>query len=197
MMQQTDLPRGATPLDPEEMAGLKLRHITARGELNRWEQENISEAMDWLDKRKNKTEILAEEFIKKLHEKMFYKVWTWAGSFRRSKKNIGVDWTRIGVDLRQLLDDVQYWIEHKTYPADEIAARFHHRLVFIHPFTNGNGRHSRLMADILLADVLGQKPFTWGNGDLIAKGNVRNRYVDALILADRQDYSKLLEFVRS
>ena len=149
-MKQTDLPRGATPLDPNEMAGLKLKHITTRGELNRWEQENISEAMDWLDKRKNKTEILTEEFVKKVHKRMFYKIWIWAGSFRRSGKNIGVDWTRIGVDLRQLLDDVKYWIEHKTYPADEIAVYFHHRLVKIHPFPNGNGRHSRLMTDILL-----------------------------------------------
>ncbi len=196
-MKQTDLPIGATPLDPDEMAGLKLKHITVRGELNRWEQENISEAMDWLDKRKNKAEILTEEFVKKVHERMFYKVWTWAGSFRRSGKNIDVDWTRIGVDLRQLLDDVKYWIEHKTYPVDEIAVYFHHRLVKIHPFPNGNGRHARLMTDILLSDVLGQKPFTWGNGDLNEEGDVRKRYIDALVLADDHNYIALKQFVRS
>ena len=196
-MKQTDLPRGATPLDPDEMAGLKLKHITTRGELNRWEQENISEAMDWLDKRKNKAEILTEEFVKEVHKRMFYKVWTWAGSFRRSGKNIGVDWTRISVDLRQLLNDVKYWIEHKTYPADEIAVFFHHRLVKIHPFPNGNGRHSRLMTDILLNDVLDRKPFTWGNGDLNEEGDVRNRYIEALVLADDHNYNVLKQFVRS
>jgi len=197
MMKQPVLPIGATPLDPDEMAGLRLMHITTHGELNRWEQENISEAMDWLDKRKNKSEILTEEFVKKVHEKMFYKVWTWAGTFRRSDKNIGVDWIRIGVDLHQLLDDVNYWIEYKTYPEDEIAVFFHHRLVKIHPFPNGNGRHSRLMTDILLTNVLRQKSFTWGNGDLTFTGDVRNRYINALIMADKNDYVSLMEFVRS
>jgi len=196
-MKQTDLPKGATPLDAEELEGLRLKHITTRGELNRWEQENISEAMDWLDKRKNKSEILTEEFVKKLHEKMFYKVWSWAGSFRRSVTNIGVDWPRIGAELHQLLDDVEYWIEHKTYTADEIGVFFHHRLVKKHLFPNGNDRHSRLMTDILLTDVLGQIPFSWGNGDLIEEGDVRNRYIDALVLADKHDFTKLMQFVRS
>jgi Fic-DOC domain mobile mystery protein B len=197
MINQSDLPRGATPLEPEEMEGLKKKHISIREELNRWEQENISEALDLLDSRKNKTEILSEDFIKKIHEKMFYKVWTWAGSFRRTEKNIGVDWYRIAVDLRQLMDDVKYQIEHKSFPPDEIAVQFHHRLVQIHAFPNGNGRHSRIMTDILLKDVLGQEQFTWGNGDLTREGDVRNIYIDALVAADRHDYEPLKIFVRS
>jgi Fic-DOC domain mobile mystery protein B len=196
-MKQSDLPNGATPIDPDEMQGLRLKHITTRGELDRWEQENISEAMNWLDKRKNKPEILTEEFIKKVHEKMLNKVWTWAGTFRKTNKNIGVDKCGIAIDLRQLLDDVQFWIEHKTYPEDEIAVFFHHRLVKIHPFPNGNGRHARLITDTLLTDVLGQKPFTWGNGDLTKEGDVRRNYINALVSADNHDYSKLKEFVRS
>ncbi len=197
MINQNGLPKGATPLEPEEMEGLKQTHISTREELDRWEQENISEAMDWLDSRKNKTEILSEDFIKKVHEKMFYKVWTWAGSFRRTNKNIGVDWYTIAVDLRRLLDDVKYQIEHKSFLPDEIAIQFHHRLVQIHPFPNGNGRHSRIMTDILLKDVLGQDQFTWGNSDLTREGDVRNIYIDALVAADRHNYEPLKIFVRS
>ncbi|NLD46311.1 MAG: mobile mystery protein B [Clostridiaceae bacterium] len=194
---QDDLPKGATKLSEEEMEGLKIKTITTRGELDRWEQQNIGEAMDWLDKRKNKSNILNEAFVKKLHERMFDKVWDWAGTFRKTDKNIGVDKHRIAIELRQLLDDTQYWIDNKTYEPDEIAARFHHRLVHIHCFPNGNGRHSRLMTDTLLTDVLGKEPFTWGNGDLIHEGDVRDIYISCLRFADGHDYSPLKRFVRS
>jgi Fic-DOC domain mobile mystery protein B len=186
----------ATPLDPDEVEGLKLKHITTRSELNRWEQENIQEAFDWLSRRR-KVPILTESFICRLHEKMFGKVWKWAGQFRRTGKNIGVDWTAIPIELRQLLDDVKYWIEHKVYSQDEIAVRLHHKLVLIHAFPNGNGRHARLMTDILLTDVLEQQPFSWGSGNLIDTGTLRGLYISALKAADRNDYSLLKEFVRS
>jgi Fic-DOC domain mobile mystery protein B len=186
----------ATPLDPDEVEGLKLKHITTRSELNRWEQENIQEAFDWLGRRR-KVPILTESFVCRLHEKMFGKVWIWAGQFRRTGKNIGVDWTAIPIDLRQLLDDVKYWIEHKVYSPDEIAVRLHHKLVLIHAFPNGNGRHARLMADILLTDVLGQQPFSWGSGSLVDTGTLRGLYISALRAADRNDYALLKEFVRS
>lgn len=133
-MKNFENPDGATPLDPDELEGLKLKHITTRTELDRWEQDNIADAIDWLSKRRKKTDILTEEFITKLHIRMFGKVWTWAGSFRRSGKNIGVDWPIIAIELKNLLDDVRYWIENSTYEPEEIAARFHHRLVFIHLF---------------------------------------------------------------
>lgn len=196
-MNQEELPKGATPLDPDEMEDLKIKTITTRGELDRWEQQNIGEAIDWLDSRKNKSEILNGDFVKKLHDKMLNKVWAWAGSFRKTDKNIGVDKYRIGVELKILLDDTKYWIENSTYESDEIAVRFHHRLVKIHCFPNGNGRHSRLMTDTLLSDVLGKEPFTWGNVDLSIEGDVRERYINALISADNNDYEPLVRFVRT
>ena len=196
-MNQEDLPKGATPLDPDEMEDLKIKTITTRGELDRWEQQNIGEAMDWLESRKNKSEILNEDFVKKLHDKMQNKVWGWAGSFRKTDKNIGVDRHKIGVELKILLDDTKYWIDNNTYESDEIAARFHHRLVKIHCFPNGNGRHARLMTDILLSDVLEKDPFTWGHENLSVEGDVRDTYINALHSADDNDYEPLLEFVRS
>ena len=190
-MKQEDLPKGATPLDLDEMEGLKIKTITTRSELDRWEQQNIGEAMDWLDTRKNKSDILNEGFVKKLHEKMLGKVWEWARSFRKTDKNIGVDKYRIGIELKNLLNDTQYWIDNKTYETDEIAIRFHHRLVQIHCFPNGNGRHSRLMTDTLLSNIFDKKPFTWGNGILSAEGNVREIYINALRSADNHDYKPL------
>jgi len=196
-MNQEDLPKGATPLDPDEMEDLKIKTITTRGELDRWEQQNIGEAMDWLESRKNKSEILNVDFVKKLHDKMLNKVWAWAGNFRKTDKNIGVDKYRIGVELKILLDDTKYWIDNDTYEPDEIAARFHHRLVKIHCFPNGNGRHSRLITDTLLSDVLNKEPFTWGNGNLSIEGDIRDTYINALRSADNNDYGPLIKFVRT
>ena len=189
-------PSGATPLDPDEMAGLKIKHITTREELNRFEQDNINEALEWLEVRR-KSDILTEKFIKTLHQKMFGKVWRWAGSFRCSGKNIGVDWSQISASLHMLLQDVRHWINHKTYPADEVAVRFHHKLVWIHMFPNGNGRHARLMTDVLLKSVLKQEPFTWNMKDIDTGDRVRDFYLNALRKADKHDYSMLLDFVRS
>jgi Fic-DOC domain mobile mystery protein B len=195
-MKQFEYPTGATPLYPEEIEGLKLKHITTRSELDRWEQENIQEALAWLSKRR-KTEVLNEKFIRQLHEKMFNKVWKWAGNFRRTNKNIGVEWAEIPIELKQLLDDAKYWIENNVYSQDETAYRFHHRLVWVHLFPNGNGRHARMMADVLLMDVLGQDSFTWGNGNLVSAGETRKQYIDALKAADLHDYSFLQGFVRT
>lgn len=189
-------PPGATPLDPDELIGLKLVHITTRRELDRWEQDNIQEAMSWLE-RKRKSNVLDEKFIRQLHQRMFNKIWAWAGDFRRTDKNIGGSWTMIPIDLRNLLDDVKFWISAKTFTPDEIAFRFHHRLVLIHLFPNGNGRHARLITDTLLTEVLNEESFTWGSGDLNNPGDVRKKYIDALRAADQQNYELLQLFVRS
>ena len=195
-MMQFQTPLGATLLNPDEIDGLKLKHITTRAELDRWEQDNIQDAIGWLESRQN-AEILNEKFITLLHKKMFGRVWKWAGNFRRSNKNIGVEWIHIPVELRHLLNDVNYWIENKVYSHDEIAYRLHHKLVWIHLFPNGNGRHSRLMADVLMSDVFGLEPFTWGTVNLTEDGMTRKRYIDALMAADEQDYNLLEAFVRS
>lgn len=195
MANNFQYPSGATPLDPDETESLRRGHITTREDLNRFEQDNISEALQWLRNRR-KSDILTEKFIKALHKKMFGKVWRWAGSFRRSGKNIGVDWPQIPAQLHALLQDIRYWIEHKTYPPDEIAVRFHHKLVWIHLFPNGNGRHARLMTDVLLTEVLKQKPFTWNVGNIDAGDQARDDYLAALRKADNHDYSVLLNLVR-
>jgi Fic-DOC domain mobile mystery protein B len=195
-MMEFNYPEGATPLDPNEVEGLIPTHITKREELDRWEQDNINEALAWVEERKPK-DILNERFMKQLHEKMFCNVWKWAGTFRKSDKNIGVTWYKIPVDLKLLCDDAEYWIEHQPFPEDEIAARFHHRLVLIHLFPNGNGRHSRLMTDILLESVFNKLPFTWGRANLKKTGEDRKKYIEALKSADNGKYELLLEFVRS
>lgn len=191
-----DYPDGATPLDADEAQGLLLSHITSRGELDRWEQENISEAEAWAFRRKPK-DILTIGFLKRMHKRMFGNVWRWAGERRTSGKNIGVDMWQIDTGLQDLCADCATWIEFGTYPPDEIAARFHHRLTAIHPFPNGNGRHARLMTDILLVHLLGQPRFTWGSGNLVNAGDCRQQYINALRAADRLDYSQLLAFARS
>ncbi|MEQ8524754.1 mobile mystery protein B [Gracilimonas sp.] len=190
-----DYPEGATPIDEDEKEGLLIPHISTREELNEWEQRNIIDAYSWLDRTRRK-DYLSEEFIRKLHEEMFGKVWAWAGDYRQTDKNIGVDWAQIPIHFRQLLDDVRYWIDHETYSPDEIATRFHHRLVQIHLFPNGNGRHARVMTDVLLEKALDQGPFSWGSGSLLEEGDVRTAYIQALRSADVHNYESLLDFVR-
>jgi len=191
-----DAPEGATPLDPDEADGLLITHITTRAELDRWEQENIAETEAWAFRRAH-PDILTEGFVKRLHKRMFGRVWRWAGLFRKTGKNIGLPAWQIATELRTLCDDCAFWIKHDSYPPDEITVRFHHRLTAIHPFANGNGRHARLMADIILAHLLKQPRFTWGSGNLLNAGDCRKQYIDALRAADRYDYGPLLAFVRS
>jgi len=191
-----DYPPGATPIDLDEAEDLLLTHITKRSELDRWEQDNIKEAEEWAFRRKHK-DILSVDFICKLHKKMFGTVWKWAGVFRTSGKNIGVDYWLIRQHLRDLLKDVKIWIDQDVYRPDEIAARFHHRLVAIHLFPNGNGRHARLVADLLLVNILGCPRFTWGSKSLVVAGECRTSYITALQAADEYDYEALIEFVRS
>ena len=189
-------PKGATPIDPDEAGGLLLTHITTQGELNRWEQENIVEALAWIEKTKP-TDILNEQFIKQLHKRMFGNVWKWAGQFRRSGKNIGVLWHQIPENIKNMCDDVLEWIQSQYESPEEMAVRFHHRLVWIHPFPNGNGRHSRLMANIFLENALHGSPFTWGNQDLSNPNESRSRYINALQEADNGNLVPLLEFANS
>lgn len=191
-----DLPFGATPLDPDEAEGLIPDHIATRGELDAWEQLNIAKGAEWLRKSGSDRSLLTPGVACTLHQRMFSDTWTWAGRFRSSLKNIGVPPDAIPEQLLNLLTDVRYWIEHHTYPADEIACRFHHRLVAIHPFPNGNGRHARLMADALLR-MMDVELFTWGSGSIDNPGSVRERYIRTLRDADNGGYAPLIDFVRS
>ena len=190
----TEQDDAATPLDEEERDGLIPAYITLRGELNEAEQANILEAEEWALSRTR--DVLDEKFLNGLHKRMFGRVWKWAGRYRQSNKNIGVEAYRVPTELRQLIDDTAYWINNDTFPPDEIAARFHHKLVWIHPYPNGNGRHARLATDLLLT-ALGKPRFTWGSESLTDAGETRKRYVTALRAADNHDIGPLLEFVRS
>ena len=193
MRLRLEYPPGATPLDADELVSLIPGHITTQGELNEWEQLNIVQGDAWA--RSQRRPILSEAFVRQLHKRMFGETWRWAGVFRHSDKNIGIDWLHIGVELKKLLDDAHYQIELKSHPADEIAVRFHHRLVAIHPFPNGNGRHARLMADLLIAQ-LGCPRFTWGSRSLVDASETRQHYIAALRAADAHDYAPLLAFAR-
>ena len=195
-MNWLEYPEGATPLDPDEARGLILTHITTRGELDRWEQDNIAEALAWLDKTKP-IDILNGTFIRKLHYRMFRNVWRWAGEFRLTDKNIGVTWWRVPVDVKTLCDDVIWRVDQHMASPDILAIQFHHRLVSIHPFPNGNGRHARFMADLFLENILQTPRFSWGRKDLSKGTDARKRYLLALHAADKNDYDQLVEFARS
>jgi len=184
----------ATPLEPDERRQLIPTYITTRAQLNEAEQIGITAADEWAFKRKR--DVLNEKDLLALHKRMFGKVWKWAGAFRTTERNIGVGPYLIATQLRMLLDDVRFWIDNKTYEADEIAVRFHHKLVWIHPFPNGNGRHARLAAD-LLALSLGRPRFTWGSATLVEAADTRAQYVAALRAADAHDIAPLLAFARS
>ena len=184
----------STPLAEEEKEELIPGWIAMRAELNEAEQGNILQADRWAFARRR--DVLDERFLCRLHKRMFGQVWRWAGEYRRSARNIGVDAYRIPNDLRQLVDDCRYWIDHLTYDPDEVAVRFHHRLVQIHPFPNGNGRHARLATDLLLISM-NRPRFTWGQSSRVDVSSVRQQYIDALRAADRHDYGPLLAFVRS
>jgi len=195
-MNQIDEPEGTTPLDPAESEGLLLTHITTRGELNRWEQNNILEAVKWLE-REQPTDILNEGFARELHGMMFGRVWDWAGKFRKTDRNLGVPWPRIATDLHNLFEDAKAWTGSGQNDSGLHAVQLHHRMVSIHPFPNGNGRHSRLMADLFLTNILRCPRLSWGGGKLATKGEVRRRYIAALQAADQSDYEPLLAFARS
>lgn len=182
----------STPLTEEEKQQLKAKWITTRAELNELETKGIAEAEIWL--LNNKKDILNETFIKTLHKKMFGDIWKWAGNFRTTERNIGVAPYDIQPKLRMLLDDIKFWISNKTYSEKEIAVRFHHRLVQIHPFPNGNGRISRIMADLLMRSF-NHGNLNWGSENLTEISELRSEYIKALQEADKGNYKPLLSFV--
>lgn len=193
-----ELIHGQTPLEPEESEGLRITTITQRKQLDEFEQQNILQAIRWTMSTKfEKDEILSEAFIKALHKKMYGEVWTWAGKFRQTNKSIGVDYFDIPVRLKTLLDDCTYWIKHNVYKdPDEIAVRFKHGIVAIHCFSNGNGRHSRLIGDLISQKIFGRPVFTWGSASLVQTGTQRKEYIQCLRAADANDFLPLIAFAR-
>jgi len=188
---------GNTPLSPEEQTDL-IPDLTTKEELNEWERQNIIEAASWaFDPRiLGREDPLTEPYLRNLHLRMFDQTWKWAGIYRTTEKNIGIPHHQIRDSLAVMLGDARYWVEHATYEPDELAVRFHHRLVSIHPFANGNGRHARLMADVLVVRQ-GRSAFSWGGADIVQASDFRRSYIEALRAADRNDIQSLLAFARS
>jgi Fic-DOC domain mobile mystery protein B len=193
-----DYPEGTTPLTPEEKLDLIPDHITTRAELDRWEYENILKADNWVFRTTVK-DILTESFVRRLHRKMFNDTWKWAGEYRQTEKNLGVEVWKIQPSVVDACSDAQYLIATgDPMGPDEVAIRLHHRLVSVHPFPNGNGRHGRLMADIVVMKVLGQPRFSWGHRGLGQSGGTRSKYLSALKIADSgHGFASLMAFARS
>ena len=189
---------GQTPLDEDEKDGLLIPTIATRAELDEFEQQNIEDAIHWvLTRSLSAKTILTEKFVRRLHQRMYGKIWGWAGDFRKTNKNLGIDKWQIPTALNVLLNDTLFWIEHDTFPPDEIAIRFKHRLVSIHCFPNGNGRHSRLMADVLIDKIYKLPVFSWGAGNLVKQSDTRTNYLNAVRAADKNNFEPLLAFARS
>jgi Fic-DOC domain mobile mystery protein B len=189
---------GQTPLDEDEKEGLLIKSISTKGELNEFEQQNIEDAIQWSLTRKFKPDqILTETFIQALHKRMYGRVWRWAGEYRKTNKNIGVDRLEIAINLRSSIDDAKFWLEHNVYKPDEFAIRFKHRLVSIHCFPNGNGRHSRMIADIIIEKIHKLSVFSWGGTSLSEDTDIRAQYLKAIRKADKGDFDLLFKFARS
>lgn len=185
---------GHTELSPEDHEGLIPSYIATRGELFDAEQRNISQAL--LRHPPRTEELLEDKYLRDLHRAMFGQVWNWAGQYRQRETNIGIDPTHIAVAVRSLIDDATWWIDVGTFSVDETAVRFHHRLVAIHPFRNGNGHHGRVAADYL-AQASGAEPFSWGRYLDDSTADLRKTYLSALQAADNGEINPLLTFARS
>ncbi len=189
---------GQTPLDEEEKEGLLIETIATHGELDEFEQQNIEEAILWSLGRNFKAETLfSEQFVCALHKRMYGNVWAWAGQFRKTNKNIGVDKWQIQTELKYLLDNAMYWHKNNIYSPDELTIRLKHKIVSIHCFANGNGRHSRLFADIIVEKIFKLPNYTWGAANLVNQGESRKTYIKALRVADDGNLEPLIKFART
>lgn len=187
---------GETPIDPDEAKGLLLR-ITTQEALNRAEEENILRARRWATRsRLVRSDLLTDSTLRRIHKEMFGGIWSWAGSYRRSDKNIGVPWAQIPLLVRQVCDNFKLRMSSERDDHDRLCVDLHYQLVSIHPFANGNGRHARFCADRFVEN-LGGHPFLWGRSDLRSEGVTRKAYLTALKAADRGDLEPLVRFARS
>lgn len=196
MTQILNQPTGATDLTPDELQGLKVPGITTHGELNEVEAVNIERGLLWLDQRSRTFDLLTDDAAREVHLRLFGDVWKWAGKYRLTEKNIGVNVWHISTEMRYCLDDAKMWRDREVYPLPELLARFHHRLVKIHPFPNGNGRWSRIMTDELLRRIDDDRYLNWSSGGSLQTENAhRRRYIDALRAADHCDFDPTTEFI--
>jgi len=192
-----DDPEGATPLSSDDLLGLKLPHIQTRAQLNEVEAANILQGQNWISGLKALTleDIFSRDFVVTLHKNLLGDIWEWAGTFRLRELNIGVDPKNISVDLHNFLEDAKCWVEFKHFSDLELSARIQHRLVQIHPFPNGNGRHSRIFTDIVRMFLLNKKPLKWANVKLEDMSKERTDYIDGLRKADGGDFSEMMHYL--
>ena len=190
---------GATPLTEEDLQGLRIPSVRTHGELNEVEAANIIRGQEWaLSARGMRLPgMLSDTFLQRLHAAMFDEVWKWAGQYRQHDTNIGVPAHAIRVQLRHLYDEARGWLEYKSYEPEEFAVRLHYRVVTVHPFANGNGRHARMLAHLVMVRHFDLQPLPWGGSLLGGADANRKAYVDALIAADHHDFAPLLAFARS
>ena len=187
----------ATPLD--DISGLKLpsSRVYTLKEVYEAEANNIALAtLKYLSAPPSKKIApFTYEWLQQLHYEMFGNVWEWAGKFRSCELSIGIKAYQVPTALKELADDIAFWDKHKTYDIYEVAARLHHRAVQIHPFQNGNGRWSRMLANIYLRQN-GSMPVKWQENLLSKENTKRDEYIQALKNADSGNYAKLIAMHR-
>ncbi len=192
----TDQPEGATPID--DVSGL-LVDITTRGELNDAEGLNILTATDWIDKGRI-DDLFTVQFYRELHTKMYDQVWSWAGALRSQTgqtthpgsrpEAVDLDLGRVAMEFHcewEALNDNSHLLP--------FISRYHHALVLVHPFNNGNGRWSRLAADAVIQRLAGRPPLTWATDTLVVDSDERKEYIAALQAADTGDFQPLLDYI--
>lgn len=193
-----DDPQGATPLSPDDLLGLKLPHVQTRAQLNEIEAANILQGQNWVSSLKVLTldDIFSRDFVIALHENLFGDIWQWAGTFRLRELNIGVEPKNIPIDLHNFLEDAKCWLEFKHFSDIELSARIQHKLVQIHPFVNGNGRHARIFTDIVRVFLLNKKPLRWAKAKLEDMTTERAAYIAGLRKADGGDFSEMVDYLK-
>jgi Fic-DOC domain mobile mystery protein B len=186
---------GSTPLDHDQIKGIRFAHLTTMGELDELEDENIQRGLEWLNHQKTK-DYLSIEFLCKLHEKLFGEVWKWAGKFRTVEVNISkYRHHDVRPQLHNFFEDIKLWISGGKMSWDEISAEMHHRLVTIHPFPNGNGRTTRIFTEYVQKRNQ-QQVTSWGSTRKIDQKKRRDDYIKALRLADIGDFRALIDFMK-
>lgn len=190
---------GATPLSEEDLEGLRIPSITTHGELNEAEAANIIRGQDWAlrTRRARLADMLSHTFLQRLHEAMLGELWTWAGEYRGRDTRIGVPHPQVPESLHTVLEDARTGLKHTTYSPEEFAIRLHYRIVTVHPFRNGNGRHARMVGDVALIRHFNRPAFPWGRSPIRTADAVRQAYRDAVVAADHHDFLPLLAFATS
>jgi Fic-DOC domain mobile mystery protein B len=192
----TDQPEGATPLD--DISGLLRRDITTRGQLDEAETLNILGAVDWIERGRLR-DVFTVDFYERLHSRMYDDVWEWAGDLRSvtgARPNIGVPPEMVPIELGRVAMEFNWeWQNSDQTNLLPFIAKYHHALVWVHPFNNGNGRWSRLACDVVMKRLAKKPLITWATDTLNVDSGERSQYINALKMADDFDLAPLVEYL--